>query len=93
MDFLPREVVYSVQIELREIKKENDSFFMTVAIRDPDSGDYQIFAERIREGDVLHWDGLEPGVVCFTGPDRVAVKLTVTEVSEEGISFKKEYDE
>lgn len=91
IDFLPREAVYSVQIELREIKKEDDSFFMTVAVRD--SGDYQIFAEKIRERDVLHWDGLEPGVVCFTGPDRVAVKLTVTEISKEGISFKKEYDE
>lgn len=93
MDFLPREAVYSVQIELREIKKENDSFFMTVAVRDPDSGDYQIFSERVSEGAVLYWDGLEPGGVCFTGPNRVSVKLTVTEVSEEGISFKKEYDE
>lgn len=93
IDFLPREAVYSVQIELREIKKENGSFFMTVAVRDPDSGDYQIFVERVSKGSVLNWDGLEPEVVCFTGPDRVAVKLTVTEVSEEGISFKKEYDE
>lgn len=93
MDFLPREAVYSVQIELREIKKLGNDFEMTVAVRDPDSGGYQSFTEKVNKGSVLNWDGLEPGVVCFTGPDRVAVKLTVTDVSETSISFKKEYAE
>lgn len=93
MDFLPREAVYSVQIELREIKKLDESFVMTVAVRDPDTGEYQIFTEKVAEGSELSWDGLEPGVACFAGPDRVAVKLTVTEVSETRISFLKEYDD
>lgn len=93
MDFLPRDAVYSVQIELREIKKVDKEFEMTVAVCDPDSGEYQTFTEKLKEGSVLFWDGLEPGVVCFTGPDRVAVKLTVRTVSENDISFIKEYDE